>query len=979
MPAMALAQSAMPQSKTWNFKEIIADDQYAAPPFRTIVQGKDGLIYVADDIGVLEFDGIKWSRLPLPGARVVTAMGITDDGEIIVGGSESLLSISSESDQVRIKDLGGDVPGGLVGLGHIWEFASGKNTWCVRTEPKLLCKDSQGIFAVSAQHGFGRLFSVRGELYVRDTHLGLTHLSGRRLDLIEGGEVFAERSLPALIPYGVNGLAGISRDPFVVETWVDMNHPSVPAKIGGAATLSGNIGEARALVDGSVGLPFVNGDLVILDKTWGEVARFQAKQFGALPGGQAIHVDTEGGIWVAWSNAITRIDWPPRVSLFQESQGIVEAPVGLMEESRGILAFSTKSLSLLRNDGRMTAVEGLPTNYSWVYRVVDHDGEILVLTDDGIRDIQNRALLFPKKDVYSFFINPANPDEAFVGLRFGVARIQKVDSKWVEVEVRGDVSFDVFGVAQDAKGSLWLSSNVGRVARLVTNSESETLTDAQMVEFDANDGLPPGTLDLKLIGGEAYVGSLSGFYHFSNGRFEPSPKLTFEQTGPIKQSLPLNANELLISGTSGRLRLLSRAVSGVYSRQASAFDGIAGFGNIKDILLDKAGIVWLATDSGVVRVDPSINLPATETPKVLIREISSGERTLFSGYGELPKLSLAAGDSIRFSFALPSYRAPEINSYRSRIRPANGIEEWSQWSKEFRRDFTNLPAGNLLFEVEARDVAGASGGIVAVPIIVVAPWYRRTSSIVAFCLAGLVLIVAGVQWRVRALHARSEELERLVASKTEALQLAAATDPLTGLWNRHRFGQWVRDQVPAITENAMRCRSSDPVDVIVCGIDLDHFKRVNDQHGHAAGDMVLKAVAHRLQGIQREGDLIFRFGGEEFVYLALNRHSNDGEQLSQRIVEEIRQVSVEIEGGVRIDPTASVGWSVYPFYRERVELFSMDFVLGVADRALYLAKESGRNRAFGYLPNLAVEEIDRTQADWRSQVFDHHPDLLKRV
>ena len=131
--------------------------------------------------------------------------------------------------------------------------------------------------------------------------------------------------------------------------------------------------------------------------------------------------------------------------------------------------------------------------------------------------------------------------------------------------------------------------------------------------------------------------------------------------------------------------------------------------------------------------------------------------------------------------------------------------------------------------------------------------------------------------------------------------------------------------------------------------------------------------------IKSEDDLIFRFGGEEFIYLGLNRHRDQGEKLARRIVEEVNQISVELENGVLIDPTASVGWSVYPFYRERAELFSMDFVLGVADRALYVAKGNGRNCAVGYLPNLGVDEIDRTEADWRIQVFERHPDLLKQV
>lgn len=978
-PALAFAQSAMPQSKTWSFKEIIADDQYASPPLGNIVQGKEGLLYVADDAGVLEFDGIKWSRLPLPDARVVTALGIAGDGEVVVGGLESLLAVASEGHEVHIRDLGAEVPGGLFGLGHMWEFASGTGIWCVRSEPKLVCKDSGGMFVLPAEHRFGRLFSVRGELYVRDEHLGLKHVSRSGLELVTGGEFYAERLLAALIPYGSRGLAGISRDPFEVATWVDPDHPPIPVAVANSESFDGYVGYAKALVDGAVGLPFDNGDLVILDGAWREIARFQASQFGALPGARAIHVEDEGSIWVAWSNAITRIEWPSRVSLFQESQGIVESPIGVVEGSAGIIAYSSKSFMLLKNDDSMRTFERMTPNYSWINGVVSHDGELLVLTDNGVRDTEGRLLFLGKRHVLSHFVNPARPHEAIMGFRFGFARIRKNGSTWVESEVRDDISFDVFGVAEDSVGTIWLASNLGRVAHLVPKPGSDALADAELEEFGESDGVPPGKLILGLIGGEVQIGNQRGFFQFSNGRFEPSSKLPFDQTGPVRQFLPLNANEVLVAGSSGRLRLLSRGVSGVYARRESVFDGIAGFGNIHEMLMDTLGIIWLATDSGVVRIDPTISLPAPRNLRVLVRSISSGDRELFSGYGEVPELKLAEGESVRFGYALPSYRAPEINSYRSRIRLENGSEEWSKWSNEVRRDFTNLPAGKLLFEVEARDVAGASGGIASVPITVIAPWYRLTSTIIAFWLAVLALVLAGVQWRVRALRERSAELERLVAFKTEALQLSAATDPLTGLWNRHRFGEWIRDQLPAITEKAMRARSGDPVDVIVCAIDLDHFKRINDRHGHAAGDVVLKAVAQRLQGIKREDDLIFRFGGEEFVYLALNRHRDEGEKLARRIVEELRKTAVELETGVLIDPTASVGWSTYPFYRERAELFSMDFVLGIADRALYLAKEKGRDCAFGYLPNLAVDEIDRTQADWRTQVFDRHPDLLKQV
>ncbi len=608
-----------------------------------------------------------------------------------------------------------------------------------------------------------------------------------------------------------------------------------------------------------------------------------------------------------------------------------------------------------------------------------NDGSDFAGTVKGIRSLQSGSAAIEDDVVLSYSPALTDPGDIWVGRRYGVSRLRPTGQSWNETQRSAKVSFEVISILQTEPQTLWLGSLVGRVARVRLGADA-SLVGAEIDEFDQASGLPKATISLEQIGDKVFFWAQGGgFYEFRNGAFQPSDAVPMDETGEISEVKRIDEGQLLVSSPDSRLRLLRRDITGIYRYQPSVFDEVVGVEKTRSVHVDPDGIVWLAQDSSVVRIDPKAEIPRPKPQQVLIRDVAVGELSLYNGTESEQKMMLAEGASLRVAYTLPSYRAPELNRYRSRIRSATAQSPWSNWSNETQRDFTNLPAGHLLFEVEAQDAAGVSGGTASVPITVIAPWYRRTWATVAFVIAGLVLVFVGVQWRVRALRARGTELERLVAIKTDALQIAANTDPLTGLWNRHRFGQWMRNEVFAINAKATVASADEPADLIVCVIDLDHFKLVNDRHGHAAGDLVLKAVAERMQSLKRPNDLIFRFGGEEFVYLATQRHRNDGNALAAAIVREIAQVNVELAGGVLIDPTASIGWSVYPFYRERADLFSMDFVLGIADRALYLAKQDGRNCACGYVPNIAVDEIDRTQADWRAQVFNRHPDFLKQV
>lgn len=211
------------------------------------------------------------------------------------------------------------------------------------------------------------------------------------------------------------------------------------------------------------------------------------------------------------------------------------------------------------------------------------------------------------------------------------------------------------------------------------------------------------------------------------------------------------------------------------------------------------------------------------------------------------------------------------------------------------------------------------------------------------------LLDARVTERVRLLelHVEAERAARAVAverARSEALQTAleeqqrlraeveklARTDWLTGLSNRRHLTEVL------VRELAYIRRRSRPLALLL--VDVDHFKRVNDQLGHAIGDRVLVEIAACLCAGVREHDWVGRWGGEEFCVLLTDTPEDGGRLVAERLLELVREREIDTEGGaVRV--TASVGVAAL---RGRDE--PMDDLLRRADVALYSAKRGGRDR-----------------------------------
>lgn len=165
---------------------------------------------------------------------------------------------------------------------------------------------------------------------------------------------------------------------------------------------------------------------------------------------------------------------------------------------------------------------------------------------------------------------------------------------------------------------------------------------------------------------------------------------------------------------------------------------------------------------------------------------------------------------------------------------------------------------------------------------------------------------------------------------SEAWDFLRYTDPLTGVMTRNAMQMRLEEEQERARRNGQPCSLS--------MMDLDHFKNVNDTHGHQAGDKVLETVANYVNGHLRRYDQVFRYGGEEFVILLPNTTAANAKRVLDRLRRSIKRLAVKIGKNKTLHVSASFG--VAELLPDKPHKDSIE----LADQALYMAKKAGRNR-----------------------------------
>ncbi len=282
--------------------------------------------------------------------------------------------------------------------------------------------------------------------------------------------------------------------------------------------------------------------------------------------------------------------------------------------------------------------------------------------------------------------------------------------------------------------------------------------------------------------------------------------------------------------------------------------------------------------------------------------------------------------------------------------------------------YSNLDPGHYVLQVKATNHSGIwSPNELRIDVDVLPAWWQQWWFRLLASLLGLGLLVGVVQVRTRHLRRIQLDLETRVKERTgelQALTLAlqresaalhesSLTDPLTGLRNRRFLTQHIEAEVALVVRthesHLQHGAQAAQVDLIFFMFDIDHFKEVNDLYGHAAGDAVIKQMRSRLLRVFRDSDYLVRWGGEEFLVVARATARSHATELAERARAAIGDVPFELDDGMRLTKTCSVGFACFPLSPEFPRALTWDAAVKLADACLYAVKKGGRNGWIGVL------------------------------
>ncbi|MBE0637453.1 MAG: hypothetical protein IH598_02930 [Bacteroidales bacterium] len=748
--------------------------------------GSSGLAYFANNDGVLEFDGLKWRKYPLPLRTVVRSIKATGDGRIYAGGYNELGFFEADSTgDLVFHSLYQLIPENLRDFGDIWKIHEAAGGIVFQTFTQLMIYRNDTLKVIEAPGMFHFSFMVNDQLFINDQMQGLFLLKDDQLVQLNGAGKLAGKLIWAMLPKGKSILIATADEGIFM--W-DNNSITEWATPVSERLKQFQVFCALPLDGATWAFGTIQNGVVICDTAGNLLQHININKGLQNNTVLSLQVDQFSNLWLGLDNGIDYVEINSPLTFFSTYNNLSSGYTAVMHQgriyfgtNRGVFYHDWKSLIRGGTDQKFNLVPGTQGQV-WALEVIDgtlfcgHNSGIFVINETRAEMVSNI------QGGWSFIQPTGQKDIVICGTYTFLVKFERKNGKWSKgTQIKGFKESSKFLANADSQ-SIWISHGYKGVFRAHFNEAYDSIVRVDF--FNRRNGFPSDK-DISVfdIGSKPVFTTGKGIY-----RYSPETD-SFVLDERLSNRLSRSDINILKEDTQGNIWYFTLDEVGVYRKKE---DG--NFAEVEIPFRELKGkfIKWfqfvyphdeknvfISTQSGFAHYTPNYSKDYQQPFKAFIRSMQ-----ILSGIDSLIYKGTPSGNHftatlpfrynhLQFEFSANDFENPDHLRFLTQLE---GFEEdWLDWKNGSLRQFTNLSHGDYVFKVKAINIFGVESETATLTFTILPPWYLSKYAYAFYVILLILLILLFgkyMRYRIeRARKAAEEEQRQLFIEREKQLQI----------------------------------------------------------------------------------------------------------------------------------------------------------------------------------------------------------------
>lgn len=765
------------------------------------VQDKNGVLFFGNAGGLLQYDGVGWTFIPVKNQNVwVESLAVSDENVIYAGAEgEFGYMAADETGKLSYISLSDQLAKDQKTFSRCVRLWAWKNVVAFQYEETIFLYSNGKLTTVVPATSFHVSFLLNDELYVQQRGIGIMKLTGNSLQLVRGSEYLKNTGIYSILESSDHSRYIIitPEDGFLS---VDKNtFKGSPVKTNDSTIFKeSEIYGAIRLQDGKIALNTNSNGIIITDEKFNILSIINKDNGLKVNGALSLIQDYQGNLWAGLDNGIVQVHYSSPLSLFGPESGISGNVKAILRYNGNFFIGTTAGLFVQNNDRKiLSATFVLFDNFSKeIKNLCLAEGSLLAATRDGLFELRNNRL----SKIENIEINDAYYSKKlkilFVSGKKNMT-LYRYSGKWEKFKDIPEITEEVLRFEESAtaeKINIWMGTALQGIVRLQLTGHFDYRVD----KYNSSDGLIdnnwvlPFRIDSNIVFSQR--NGLSSFVDEKTiqERLPDSLKNRHEYKGFFdffsfdSTQKRINQPFYAIEDTRERIYVFLDGELGYFDKR-NAFHFVkepfclADIGKINTFLHEENGVLWIGGNDGVLMFNENNSKNYAIDFNTLITRVSCGRRdsVLYYGYSsdisnkqniELPerKSNISYNlNSVTFHFAAPFFEGQEKMLYSYMLQGQDTA--YGPWSTDNKVAFRNLWEEAYTFKVRALNAYGHVSSETAFKFRILSPWYRKEWAIAVYILLFIAVVYTGIRLNTRRLIALNKKLEKTIQERTHEI------------------------------------------------------------------------------------------------------------------------------------------------------------------------------------------------------------------